>query len=709
MQRRMIYFDCNATTPLIREAADASISTLTERFANPSSVHWEGCLAQRIRETARARAAQLLSAKSDEIIFTSGATESLHTAIFSAINYAAKLKRMGQPSRRRLILFGETEHKVVPEALRHWNEILGTDLEIAHIPVDRFGQYDGAFLRQHLGNCFLLCTMAVNNETGVVQDFSVIQEIMLRDAAAKQKALWLVDGVQALGKIELGLDAGLVDYCAFSGHKVYAPKGTGILFARLEAPYFPLFVGGGQEAGRRSGTEALPALSGLSQVLHWFLELKRDAAAAEASPFRTLAELHEFRAKIVGALSDAFPGFELSVPTSSTVPSTVHFAVKGFSNTEIWVLLEAHGVLVSSGSACQSAKVAPSHVVKALKVEPWMLASATRLSFGLATHASEVAEGCRRIANAGVSLRQACDHTRSIVRVSNGLCAALCFKNADSKSDFVIGACQDLDLRLESHLRESPSAVQIERRDAPQGRCRSATEAASEIVPTMSLGYFASSLFANSCAVELGQWKLGLLRHADEASLNDRVQAIVAEHLGTKQMPLVLFADAAAQQLFKLNLLNISLGLGIVCADPTDGVGFPFCIVGGKFLGANDLSAAQTAAIPMTRSEWETQKSNYQLVDVRESFERKKSSPFAVAFETLSSGFAELASAPVSEICSFILQEDLEDPERKRMHLFVCRSGKRADTVAALFRLLGWQHARSVEGGLSGLASTLEG
>lgn len=390
-QTHQVYFDCNATTPTLPKAAEAASEAMRYVYGNPSSTHIAGLQAKHILESTRHLAADAVMAGPGEIVFTSGATEGIQTAVFSALEAAAK----GRASGRKL-LYGATEHSAVPQALSHWNAILGLHLPLVPIPVDREGRLDLSVLEEHASDALLVSTMAVNNETGVVQDLLAIERVLRKK---NPRALWLVDCVQALGKIPLSLGETTIDYAAFSGHKVYAPKGVGFLYAKKEAPLIPLIVGGGQERGLRSGTENLPGLAALRAVLQ---------ALAEHTSFQEGETLRGFREKIVDALKKAFPKIVFNSPFEHAVPTTINFSVPGFLSKELLDLFDAAGVRVSSGSACSSGKAQKSHVLDAMGFPEWRSAGAIRLSFGLATSCTEVDDGCQAIVDAAKALRQSC-------------------------------------------------------------------------------------------------------------------------------------------------------------------------------------------------------------------------------------------------------------------------------------------------------------
>lgn len=398
---KQVYFDCNATTPTLPQAAHAALETMRSVYGNPSSVHTTGLQAKFILETTRQNAARCVGALPQEITFTSGATEGIQTAIFSALQHVSESVRQAKAGGVRCkLLYGATEHKAVPQALQHWNQILGLDFDIVALPVNTRGELDLTVLTSHLKEAALLCTMAANNETGVIHDLKAIEACLQK---TNPDCLWLVDCVQGLGKIPLNFSQMRVDYAAFSGHKLYAPKGIGFLYVRTGAPLVPLIVGGGQERGARSGTENLPGVAALGEIISALVDptLKRPI-------FQTHATLVAFRARIATALKAAFPEVVFNAPFDNAIPTTLNFSVPGFESRELLDLFDAAGVRLSAGSACSAAKAQASHVLDAMGVPQWASESALRLSIGLATTAEEVDRGCLAIAEAAAALRQSC-------------------------------------------------------------------------------------------------------------------------------------------------------------------------------------------------------------------------------------------------------------------------------------------------------------
>ena len=409
MQRpyRQIYFDCNATTPVLPFVADAAMETMRSLYGNPSSSHLTGLQAKAVLERARRAAARVLSAHPSEITFTSGATEAIQTAVFSALREIQKnQKAAGANQKPAVILCGATEHKAVPEALHYWVEALGVNAVVQKIPCDRDGRTDLNWLKKNMGAASLIATMAVNNETGVITPIQKIAELV---SESKKKAggatlLWLVDGVQALGKTSLPMDQLCVDYCTFSGHKLYAPKGIGFLYVREGAPFSPLMVGGGQESGHRSGTENLPGVAAFGRVL----EALNDQRSVQGPNFRSEAELQAIRAKLVASLQEVFPKLVLNASFDFSVPTTINFSIPGMPSKEILDLFDSAGIRMSGGSACSSGAAKPSPVLEAMGLEAWRCESAVRLSFGPAIRDDELAEGLDAIREVGRALRTSC-------------------------------------------------------------------------------------------------------------------------------------------------------------------------------------------------------------------------------------------------------------------------------------------------------------
>lgn len=421
-----IYLDANATTPVLPQARDAALSVMADAFGNPSSIHGSGLKARARLDEVRATARRVLGAPTGQLLFTSGATEGIQTAVLSALTALRRRQLAGEALPARL-LYGATEHKAVPEALKHWNALLGLDREVVAIPVGQDGRHDLVWLRAHAASAGLVCTMAANNETGVISDLDGIA-----DALRGSGALWLVDGVQALGKLPLQLGERAIDYAPFSGHKLYAPKGIGMLYVREGAPFTPLMAGGGQEGALRSGTENMAGIAALGAVLD---------ALEGGGTFASLSQLLDRRQRLADALREAFPGVVFNAPFDISLPTTLNVSVPGLGAKLLLDLFDAAGLRVSGGSACGAAKAAPSYVLQAMGLPAWRAASAVRLSFGAADADATINEACRRLRACGESLRATCQ-TPASERVSADATGTPVPQRADLLTRFTVdGAC----------------------------------------------------------------------------------------------------------------------------------------------------------------------------------------------------------------------------------------------------------------------------
>ncbi|WDD99898.1 aminotransferase class V-fold PLP-dependent enzyme [Thalassomonas actiniarum] len=393
-QKDEIYLDNNATTPVLPQAAAAASHAMQLCYGNPSSSHITGIKAKYILETTRNLVRKVIGAPSGEITFTSGATEGIQTAIISALNASRELAtKLDKP----VLLYGATEHKAVPETLKHWNQMLNIGAEVLAIPVDERGILDLAFIEQHVANALIVCTMAANNETGVFQDLKALESVIRR---GNDTVLWMVDCVQALGKFSLDIANTSIDYAPFSGHKLYAPKGIGILYVREGAPYTPFIAGGGQESGLRSGTENLPGIAAIQAILSLLDDDEDDT-------FKSHEVLLGYREQLTQTLRQAFPEIVFNHDFDCSLPTTLNFSVKGLSSKDIMDLFDAAHIRVSSGSACSS-KVSGSFVLEAMGKPKWQSDSAIRMSFGPATTQQEIDDACQGIKQAVKALHHSC-------------------------------------------------------------------------------------------------------------------------------------------------------------------------------------------------------------------------------------------------------------------------------------------------------------
>ncbi|NMR25254.1 aminotransferase class V-fold PLP-dependent enzyme [Pseudoalteromonas sp. NEC-BIFX-2020_015] len=376
-----IYLDANATTPVLPCIAEVVSHTMQICFGNPSSSHITGIQAKHLLEQTRQKARDVIGAQLGDILFTSGATEGIQTAVVSTL-IAAKQHTKKNP----VLLYGATEHKAVPNTLLHWNAVLGINATLLAIPVSSEGILDLDFIAQYASDALMICTMAVNNETGVYQDLSAIEAVI---RAHNTEVAWMVDCVQALGKTALALSDTTIDYAPFSGHKLYAPKGIGVLYIRQGSAYTPFIAGGGQESGMRSGTENLPGIAGLNKLFSLLLD-KAD------NTFKSIEVLNSYRKQLHQALVDTFGNLTFNHAFELSVPTTLNFSIDGLTSKEIMDLFDAAGIRISGGSACSSG-ANRSFVLDAMGVSDWRSENAIRLSFGPATTEAEIDLACERI------------------------------------------------------------------------------------------------------------------------------------------------------------------------------------------------------------------------------------------------------------------------------------------------------------------------
>ncbi|MTW03604.1 aminotransferase class V-fold PLP-dependent enzyme [Pseudoduganella ginsengisoli] len=442
---REIYLDGNATSPVLPAAIDAAVHAMQLCYGNPSSTHTTGLQARALLNSARERAMRVIGAGNGRVMFNSGATEGIQTAVLSSL-CALRARRDAGEAIGTLLVYGATEHKAVPQSLSHWNTVLGLNLELAALPVDGNGLHDLDALRALAPRAAMVCTMAANNETGVLSDIAGI-EAVLNDTACT--AYWMVDCVQALGKFRLQLANSRIDYAPFSGHKLYAPKGIGMLYVRDGAPFTPLIVGGGQESALRSGTENMAGIAALDAVL---------AALEQGGVFRTHDQLCDFRDRLAASLRRAFPGIVFNAPFEHALPTTLNFSVPGLTSRELMDVFDAGGVRVSSGSACSSAKAAPSYVLEAMGVPAWRGASAIRMSFGPLADDAMIAAACGQIERCGVILNAAGKGVSGEAAApyvlqlgSGGDCSWLVLDGA-SNTAVVIDPCAEHDERIAAQL-----------------------------------------------------------------------------------------------------------------------------------------------------------------------------------------------------------------------------------------------------------------
>jgi len=359
---RPIYLDNHATTPLDPRVLAAMRPWWEENFANPHSIeHAMGRAAEEAVEAARAEIAALIGAEAREIVLTSGATESNNIAIKGAARFAAS-----QGSDRRRIITVATEHKCVLESV---HDLAAEGFEPVILPVGADGLLDPEALRQALSAPTLLVSvMAVNNEIGVTQDLATLAAL-----AREAGALFHTDAAQASGRIALDVQAIGADLLSLSGHKLYGPKGIGALYVRRRprVRLAPLFSGGGQERGLRSGTLAAPLVVGFGAA----------ARIAAAEGVLDAGRIAGQRDRFLQALRGLVPDLVVNGDVGQRVAGNLNLTFPGDTTAEA-IMAAAPGVCVSTGSACSSAEVEPSYVLRAIGVPEEAARKTLRIGFG---------------------------------------------------------------------------------------------------------------------------------------------------------------------------------------------------------------------------------------------------------------------------------------------------------------------------------------
>ena len=356
-----VYLDHAATTPVRREVVEAMEPFFGPRFGNPSSVHRWGREARAALDEARERVARCLGAQPDEICFTSGGTEADNLAVLGPL-------RSQQAKGRNAIVSTPIEHKAVLATVHHAVQHGATE---RMLDVTSDGVVDLTSLDRALDDAVAVCTvMWVNNEVGTIQPVPQIAE-----RVKARGGVMHTDAVQAFGKVDFSLKSVPVDLLTISGHKIGAPKGAGAVFIRRGTKIDPMFHGGSQDRGRRPGTENVAAAVALARASELAVE-ERETECARLKALRDQLE-EGLLARIPDAVIHG-----RGAPRASHI---VNISVPGTDSESLLMALDLAGVAASSGSACQSGSVTPSHVLSAMGVRPELSVAAVRMSLGALT------------------------------------------------------------------------------------------------------------------------------------------------------------------------------------------------------------------------------------------------------------------------------------------------------------------------------------
>ncbi|MBU4490533.1 MAG: cysteine desulfurase [Actinobacteria bacterium] len=354
-----IYLDHAATTPLRREVQETLDEILSTTFGNASSIHSFGQDAKRLLEESREVIASCIGANPDEIIFTSGGTES--------DNLAIRGTALAQKDKGNHIITTTVEHHAV---LNCCKALESEGFEVTYVPVNNECLVDPTRIAGAIRpETILVTTMFANNETGAIQPVAEIGEL-----AGKEGVVFHTDAVQAAGKLPVNVEDLQVDLLSLSGHKIYGPKGVGALYVRRGTPLHPLFCGGHHEGAVRPGTENVPGIAAFAKAM----EIVIEELPESGTRLRLLKE------KLASGLIEIISGVRRngSKDTDKSLPNILNMSIEGVDGESLLLNLDLMGIAVSTGSACTSGATDPSHVLLAMALPPQLAQSSLRFSFG---------------------------------------------------------------------------------------------------------------------------------------------------------------------------------------------------------------------------------------------------------------------------------------------------------------------------------------
>lgn len=378
---RRVYLDHNATTPLHPAVLEEMVPYLREAFGNPSSIHWHGQEARRAVDRARQQTADLIGAEPDEIVFVSGGTEACNHAIRGAV--------AGAEGYGRHVVTSPIEHQAVLSACAF---LEGKACRVTYLPVGGDGLVDSESVEKAIGpDTVLVSLMLANNEVGTLQPVRDIARI----ARARGVPVY-TDAVQAAGKIPVDVRKLGVDLLSLSGHKIRGPKGIGALYIKAGTNVRPLIYGGHHEGSRRAGTENVPAIVGLGKAC----ELARQELPRFEQQVGSLRDRLE--AEIVARVPDS----HVNGHPERRLPSTTNIAFSGLDGESLLMNLDLLGIAVSTGSACTSGAMEPSHVLTAMGRSAEMARASIRFSLGMETTQDEIDRTLRALEKAVGAMRR---------------------------------------------------------------------------------------------------------------------------------------------------------------------------------------------------------------------------------------------------------------------------------------------------------------
>jgi len=366
---RRTYLDHAATTPLDPRVLEATLPYLRTHWGNPSSIYAEGREARRGLDDARRTVAELLGAKPNEIVFTSGGSESDNSALRGVAQAVRQRSRAGGLPTGRHVITSAIEHHAI---LHTAEELEAEGVRVTYLPVDGTGLVDVNALERALDDeTILVSIMYGNNEVGTIEPIAEMARLV---KARQPHAVFHTDAVQAVGALDIDVDRLGVDMLSIAAHKLYGPRGIGALYLRTRTPFHPQSLGGGQERNRRAGTENVAGAVGLATAMR---------LAHEERVSRT-AHIRALRDRLLGELPDLVPGTQVTGPRDpeARLPNNFSCCFEDVEGEAVLLQLDLAGVAASSGSACTSGSLDPSHVLKAMGIPTDLARGSLRLTVG---------------------------------------------------------------------------------------------------------------------------------------------------------------------------------------------------------------------------------------------------------------------------------------------------------------------------------------
>jgi len=387
-----VYLDYAATTPLAKEVAKAMAPYLKQGFGNASSLHQWGRKAREAVETSRQQLSEFLNCSLTEVFFTGSATEADNLAIFGVIRATLRQAQGKLQNFKPHIIISSIEHPAVLEPVKHLEK--AGEIEATYLPVGKEGIVKVADLEKAIkppirkpsvsngaGNTVLVSIMYANNEIGTIQPIAEIGKIIHQSPIANHQSpvIFHCDAVQAANYLDCDVQKLGCDLLTLSAHKIYGPKGVGVLYVKKGTPVEPIIFGGHQENGLRPGTENVAGIVGFG------------AAAAAISNLKSqIANIAKLRDKLSNGILKNIPGTALNGSRENRLPNNANISFQGVEGESILMALDQKGIAVSTGSACASGSLEPSHVLMALHNSPIKAHGSIRFTLGRYTTASEI-------------------------------------------------------------------------------------------------------------------------------------------------------------------------------------------------------------------------------------------------------------------------------------------------------------------------------